>query len=285
MNSKHFARIATLLLLSLSLCAATSFAATHPLNAPQGMAVDSKGNLYVANYGGNQVLVYSPAYAQLTAKTISANVSGPSGVAIDPSGNIWVANSTGSTAGLGSITEYSAVGGQNTTRTITNGINSPYAIATDAIGDVWVQNNFSVVTVYPAFGSSPPSPIKTIPFTNPVTGIATHGMWAAFGGNNNISLQEISPLLTGVLSVYGIVPPAGFSLAYDTAGNLYSGNLGDTLTVTTASNNVTTQLVALSYFPYGIAVDSVRGRIYVSDSNGNKIYVYSTAGALLKTIQ
>jgi len=38
MNFKHLAVIAAPLLLSL-----TSFAATKPLNSPQGLAVDSKG--------------------------------------------------------------------------------------------------------------------------------------------------------------------------------------------------------------------------------------------------
>jgi hypothetical protein len=35
----------------------------------------------------------------------------------------------------------------------------------------------------------------------------------------------------------------------------------------------------------GIAVDSTRGRIYLSDYGKNVIYVYSTKGKLLKTIK
>jgi DNA-binding beta-propeller fold protein YncE len=69
MNFKYFSVITALLLLSL-----TSLAATKPLNSPQGLAVDAKGNLYVANNGGNQILIYGPAYAQMTAKTISKGV-------------------------------------------------------------------------------------------------------------------------------------------------------------------------------------------------------------------
>src|SRR5215472_11863034 len=72
MNCKHFSVISALLLFSLM-----SFAATKPLNSPQGLALDSKGNLYVANNRGSQILIYGSAYAQMTAKTISKGVSSP----------------------------------------------------------------------------------------------------------------------------------------------------------------------------------------------------------------
>jgi DNA-binding beta-propeller fold protein YncE len=100
-----FARIAAVAVASILSFTSISIAASHPLNSPQGLAVAANGNLYVANTGGNQVLVYSPAHAQLTAKTITANISSPASVAFDPSGNVWVANTASS-----SITEYSSNG-------------------------------------------------------------------------------------------------------------------------------------------------------------------------------
>lgn len=36
-----------------------------------GMAVDAKGNLYVANHGANQILVYNSSSQQMTSKTIT----------------------------------------------------------------------------------------------------------------------------------------------------------------------------------------------------------------------
>ena len=126
MNLKYFSVITALLLLSL-----TSFAATKPLNIPQGLAVDAKGNLYVANNGGNQILIYGPAYAQMTAKTISKGVSSPSAVVVDALANIWVANLSGGPSGTGTVTEYSSAG--VLTNTFTDGIDYPYAIATDGI--------------------------------------------------------------------------------------------------------------------------------------------------------
>lgn len=72
-----FVRLATLSGVSVLLFTLNSAAATHPLNSPQGLAVASNGNLYVANNGGNNILVYGPAHVQMSAKTITKNISGP----------------------------------------------------------------------------------------------------------------------------------------------------------------------------------------------------------------
>jgi len=40
----------------------------------------------------------------------------------------------------------------------------------------------------------------------------------------------------------------------------------------------------LSFPPAGIAVDSARGRVYLSNQSGNQVLVYSTGGTLLHTI-
>jgi DNA-binding beta-propeller fold protein YncE len=61
--ANRFARVAVTL---TCLAAPLSFAATHPLNQPMGMAVDAKGNLYVANHGVNQILVYNSSSQQMT---------------------------------------------------------------------------------------------------------------------------------------------------------------------------------------------------------------------------
>src|SRR5215475_384572 len=251
MNYKHFTVIAALLLLSL-----TSLAATKPLNSPQGLALDAKGNLYVANNGGNNILIYGPAYAQFTAKTISKNVSSPTAVAVDMAGNILVANSAGGPAGVGSVTEYSSAGVQILDHTITNGIDYPYAITIDGIGDIWVENNFNTVTVYAGYGSIPVAPIKTLSFANPVTGLAARNYWMAFGGNTNIQLHEIAIDLVNASTVSATIFYDAYSLAWDTAGNLYSGTIQNSLNVRNVNTGITTQLVALGYFPFGIAVEA-----------------------------
>lgn len=95
------------------------------LSYPKGLAVDGSGNVYVANSGGNEILVYNPTYVQQTGKTITKNISNPSGVAFDTAGNLWVANYGTSNGGAnGSVAEYTN-GVQNTANIITNGILGP----------------------------------------------------------------------------------------------------------------------------------------------------------------
>ncbi len=280
----NFNRFSVMTALLLTTFAATSFAATKPLNSPQGLALDAKGNLYVANNQGNNILIYSPAYVQMTAKTISKGVSSPSAVAIDASSNIWVANLSGGPNATGTLTEYYSSGTLNTT--VSDGIDYPYALAIDALGDIWVENNFSNVTVYPPFGYNPPTPIKSLPFSTSVTGIAACKSWMVFGGNSQITLEETGPLLSGTYTIYGLLQSSAYSMACDSAGNLYSGTLQQTLNVSNVVSGLALQVATLGYFPFGVAVDANRQRVYVSDAIHNQINVYSTtSGALLHTIQ
>jgi DNA-binding beta-propeller fold protein YncE len=248
----------------------SSFAA-NPISGPRGIALDSKGNLYVANQNANQVLVYNPSYKQV--RTISQNVISPTGVAVDPQGNVWVANYSGS------ITVYSSTGVQDPTRTIINNIIAPEAIACDGLGDIWVNNDYVYVTVYPAFGGQ----IATYHYPNFVYGIATHEMWFANGSNPEVSLTEISPLLTNAGTV-GLNSPGntGFALAFDATGNLYIGNLDQSVKI--ISNGGLNPFLSLSYVATGLAVDSSRGRVYIANQNGNEVQVYNTSGTLLTTL-
>ena len=56
---------------------------------PVGVAIDSSGNVWVANNGSANVSKLSSAGALLGTYTVGAN---PHGIAIDSSGNVWVAN-------------------------------------------------------------------------------------------------------------------------------------------------------------------------------------------------
>lgn len=274
-----FARIASIMLCLIAFVSA-SFATTKPLSYPRGLAVDAKGNLYVANSGGNDILVYSPSYGQMTSKTITQNVSNPTGVAFDTLGNLWVANYGGG----GSITEYTG-GKQNSANTITNGILGPNAIAIDGLGNIWVENDYINVTVYGSNnGFAPPTTLlRTLTPAAPIYGIALVNGTFSWGGNSVVSFDAATPaLMSGALCcVYG--PGTGFALAGDAHGNFYQGNLDGS--VDYAVPGITSSFLQLSFTPSGIAVDSVRGRLYISNQNGNSISVYSTAGALLKTIQ
>ncbi|MCX6722364.1 MAG: NHL repeat-containing protein, partial [Candidatus Staskawiczbacteria bacterium] len=67
---------------------------------PTGIATDSGGNMWVANYTANSVSKISPNQPRASATTttdssVNTYLNNPLGVAVDDLGNIWVANSGG----------------------------------------------------------------------------------------------------------------------------------------------------------------------------------------------
>jgi DNA-binding beta-propeller fold protein YncE len=114
-SSKSVVRTAATLL-CLVVFPSASFAAT-PLNNPTALAVDTKGNLWVANQGGDNILKFNPSYMFQPKATIITGVNAPTSIAFDPSGNLWVVDSVD-----GDVIKY------------TNGIQNTAATITDSIG-------------------------------------------------------------------------------------------------------------------------------------------------------
>ena len=268
-------------LLCLVFCASLSFAAT-PLNNPSALAVDAKGNLWVANQGANNILKYNPSYVLQPKATITAGINTPTGVAVDPLGNIWVVDSVD-----GEVTEY-VNGIQNTAATITDGIVNPAGLAIDGLGNIWVANAFSNVTVYAEKFpyAAHLSLIQTFTPGIPVYSIAIVGGSLAWGSLSQSALTAIESELVLTPSTFGVPKSkTTLALAGGAKGVVYMGNIDGTITVYTPATNSTTQFLNLGAVPAGIAVDKARGRVYISNGAANTISVYSTAGVLLHTIQ
>ncbi len=134
------------------------------LNLPVGIAVDARGNVYVANVGSASIEEFSPS-SGTPIRTIAGQATGldqPVAIALDPAGDIYVANQ-----GSNSVAVYaaSAQGNAAPTRTIAGSattISFPEGLALDAAGNVWVTNLHGgepgAVTVFAqgAAGNVPP---------------------------------------------------------------------------------------------------------------------------------
>jgi sugar lactone lactonase YvrE len=112
---------------------------SEELQAPQGIAVDPRGNVWVANHGGDSVTLF-PQGNPSRARTIrGGGLYNPFAVAVDGKGNVWVDNGALDTERPGSVTRISPAG-------VPSGpfeakrMRSPQGIAVDSGGNLWVTS-------------------------------------------------------------------------------------------------------------------------------------------------
>jgi hypothetical protein len=151
-------------------------------NESYGIATDSGGNLWVANYGNSTFSEVSSTNGIPLNKVAAGGITSPAGVSVDAGQNVWFANFRG-----GSISEIAGNAGTVLTGTTTalsagtaisptSGIygpggygldaklNAPIALVPDSAGSLWVadQNNSDVVMF---FGLATPTkmPVQPVP--------------------------------------------------------------------------------------------------------------------------
>jgi len=171
------------------------------ISSPYGLAIDSTGNLWIANAGSNAITeLYSGADGihsiAAIARYTGGGILGAQAIAIDQSNNIWIANTAGN-----SVVELDNNGNVLSGSGYTSGgINAPVAIAMDSGGNAWVANfNGNSITQILANGTASAfSPITTgtYPISMPM-GIAVDSnnqVWVS-----NSGLSETAGLAAQVL--------------------------------------------------------------------------------------
>ena len=164
-------------------------ATSSKLNNPSGVATDSAGNLYIAEYQGNRVdKINSSGTLSVIAGTgvagtptpgpaASSKLHGPDSIAVDSSGNLYIADETNSMvekvtpAGTLSIFAGTGVQGTSTAGAATSSeLNLPEGIATTSSGDVYITDNGSSQVVDVNAGQ-----LSIVAGTG-VTGASTYGV-------------------------------------------------------------------------------------------------------------
>lgn len=115
---------------------ATSLAGTA-LKAPAGLAVDSVGDLFIADTGNNRIVAvpYAEGLNVSAATALGSSLSGPLAVAVDASGNLYVADS-----GAGQIYKILSPFVQPNQELVAVGFGNPTGLAVDASGSLFVAD-------------------------------------------------------------------------------------------------------------------------------------------------
>ena len=252
---------------------------------PPATAIDAAGNVYISNYGIDQIIKITPqgVASTLTISGLSPGLSGPWGLAIGPAGDLYIADylnkrvvkvtpsGAGSVVNLGSIT-----------------LAGPTGVAVDHSGNLFI-------------GDATGNQIVEVPASGTPTVLNITGLGAALGypvgvavdptGNLYIAdceNQRIAEVAAGttagtILSITGLTTPIACTqaVAADGLGNVYIADYDNERVVQVspsgAGSVVNTGALTLSH-PYGVTVD-VAGNLYIADPFNARIVMVATTSA------
>ena len=223
-------------------------------NAPQGIAVDSAGNIYVADTNNSTIRKVTAGGTVTTIAGVAgqtgsgdgpggaARFNGPYAVAVDSGGNVYVADFRNATirkitVATGTVTTLAGLAGQVG---FTDGLggaarfNQPYGVAVDGSGNVFVADTYNrSVREITAAGA-----VTTLNGTNSrfyypqgITADGAGNLYIADGDNQSVSK-----------GVFVASPPSGSSIASPTvtSGQIATFTLGAANSQTTYQWQVST---------------------------------------------
>jgi len=237
--------------------------------APQGVATDAAGSVYVANKAAGTLLKFAPG--STTPTTLLSGLSQPFQVAVDGAGSLYVADS-----GNNRVVRVT-VGG--VVSTVGTGLNAPRGVAVDSQGDVYIADtgNSRVIEV-------PQSPGTQVTIGSGFSGPtqlaidAANNLYVLDQGNSRVVEIAAGASTQPVLSLGSILPS---SIAVDAAADVYVTDTAteSVLMYAAGSSSGASLLTGLSS-PVGLATDGA-GNVYVADAAATSLTVLGRAAGSL----
>ncbi len=291
------------------------------LSSPRGVAIDSAGNIYIADTDNNRIRKVDLTTGVITtiagggtnspgdnAPATSAMLDHPWGIAIHETGTIWFAES-GLDTGQGRVRRILS----GTITTIPGSFSAPSAVAVDRTGNVYVAETgnhriqkiaagsgaLSVLAGNGTAGYSGDNSSATAAMLNFPSGVAVdaggNAVYIADTQNNRIRKVSAGTITSIVAPDAGLKAPGG--IATDGGKNLYIADTGNHLVRRVSSSNVIATIAGADVArtlgdsgpaaaarlnsPSGIAVDS-SGNLAIADSNNSRLrYVDAATRTIL----
>jgi sugar lactone lactonase YvrE len=247
------------------------------LNQPGGIAVDSNGDIWTANYFGGVVSEFLPTGAAASANGFPGiGLSNSFGLAIDSTDNVWVSNETSVSAAnnsnLGSISKFSSSGAELSGAGYTGGgIYYPEGIAADSSGNIWIanyggssasllRNDGSAISGANGYAAS------ALPFTPAVAVDGSSNAWFA------VQEAAVRVIPSGTAARFACCDdPAG--IAVDQSGNVWLADYGGASIVKlNPAGTVAADVKSPNGIdaPQGIAIDGA-GDVFAANFRGDSI--------------
>jgi len=218
-------------------------------SSPYGVAVDTAGNVYVADNGNHMVKKIPVAGG--TPVILGSGFNGPYALAVDAAGNVYAAD------GVNGVKMIPVDGGSQVS--IGSGFSSSYGVAVDAAGNVYVADNGAILKI-PAGGGTQ----ITLGTVSGAYGLAVDAAGNIYVANGGSTIAEIPAAGGGAPISKGSGFSIPYSVAVDAAGNVYVADYGNNVIkkIPVSGGSTVTVSSGLST-PYGIALDG-SGNLYVS---------------------
>ena len=251
---------------------------TGTLNYASGVAVDSSGNVYVANSGLGTVLKETlTSGGTYTESTIGNGLYFPGAIAVDANGNLYIADTDNNRAVKETLS-----GGAYSQSTIASGLATPYGIAVDGSGNVYIADtgNSRVLMETPSGGSYTQAQIITGSFR----GVAVDASGNLYLTDTNHVYKETLSIGTYTQNTIASGIGGAFGVAVDNNGIVHvadtdtssAGRLLEEIPTSSGYSQVVIYSGAIG--PLGIAVDW-RDNVYVTNIYTNTVQKFATSGA------
>ena len=241
---------------------------------PSGVAVDSVGNVYIADMGNNRIRLVTPGGLITTLVGGSTDLlNTPAGVAVDAAGTVYIADT-----GNNRIRRFA--GGVLTTIAGTGGAGfagdggpataamlwSPRGVAVDAAGNVYIADRWN-------------RRIRRVAPNGTIATIAGNGTAGFSGDNGNALAAQFG-------DVYGVaIDQLGGVYVADASNHRIRRVSGGGVTTIAGNGNPTASgdggsaTAASIYQPYGVAAD-IGGSVYIADTSNFRVRAISPGGVI-----